>query len=948
MGLALGALLGLVIVIALTLSIPIYANGVYQSIFHQELVELSANTSNFRNRSPFVFMVRYIGSWHGPIDWEDTQQLDTYLSESGAAALGLSQDLFVKYVTTDKFRLFPQEDVAYADTRDPLAWIGLGFVTDFANQITLLEGSYPAQAAAFDSPVDVLVHEEFALELGLHTGETYTMFHRSNVEGTTLTTQLPVRIAGIWLPKDETSPFWFYAPDVLAGVLITTEENFQQRLAPNMEDEIGLILWYFVLDGSNVHADNAGPLLTRINVFQQRINALLPNTRLDISPRDALIKYQQSAALLTILLYAFSIPILILTLTFIGLVVSLLVGQRRNEVAVLRSRGATVMQIVGIAAIEGLLLGLVGLVIGLPLSQMIAEVIGQTRSFLNFTAQTDLQPVITPATLRFGLAAVGLTLVAQVIPTIGAARHTIVTYKQERARNLRPPWWQRMWLDVLLLIPAAYGAYLLQQQGSITLPGADAPNTDPLQNPLLLLVPTLGIFALTLFFLRLLPLLMAFLAWLASFFGGVGFLLATRQLARIPGFYTAPMILLVLTLSLSAFTASLAQTLDNHLYDQFYYKNGADLTITDLGQSTETFAAPGVVATAENDSRVEEDKVGPRWLFLPVTEYLKAPGVEAAARVGTYDITVNLGGRSQSAVFMGVDRIDFPHVAFWRGDFAPASLGELMNMLALSSDGVLLPRSFMRQRSLSVGDTVQASGRLLGERTTLDFRIVGSFDLFPTWYPTTEEPLLMVGNLDYIFERSGGQIPYKVWLKTKPGANPPQLIEGVYQLNRQTIGWTDTPAEIAMAQKGPERQGLFGILSVGFGAAAILTILGFLLYGFFSFRQRFIELGVLRAVGLSSIQMTIYLGWELAFLILTGLTLGTGLGAWVSQLFIPHLQIGSDVRDLTPPFFVEIAWPAIFRIYLLFGLLFVAALSILVVLLLRIKIFRAIKLGETV
>ncbi len=37
-----------------------------------------------------------------------------------------------------------------------------------------------------------------------------------------------------------------------------------------------------------------------------------------------------------------------------------------------------------------------------------------------------------------------------------------------------------------------------------------------------------------------------------------------RQLARMPGFYTGPMLLLVLTLSLSAFTASLAQTLDNH------------------------------------------------------------------------------------------------------------------------------------------------------------------------------------------------------------------------------------------------------------------------------------------------------------------------------------------------------------------------------------------------
>jgi len=45
---------------------------------------------------------------------------------------------------------------------------------------------------------------------------------------------------------------------------------------------------------------------------------------------------------------------------------------------------------------------------------------------------------------------------------------------------------------------------------------------------------------------------------------------------------------------------------------------------------------------------------------------------------------------------------------------------------------------------------------------------------------------------------------------------------------------------------------------------------------------------------------------------------------------------------------VEIAWPAIFRIYALFGLLSVAALGLLTALLLRMKIFQSVKLGEPV
>ena len=51
---------------------------------------------------------------------------------------------------------------------------------------------------------------------------------------------------------------------------------------------------------------------------------------------------------------------------------------------------------------------------------------------------------------------------------------------------------------------------------------------------------------------------------------------------------------------------------------------------------------------------------------------------------------------------------------------------------------------------------------------------------------------------------------------------------------------------------------------------------------------------------------------------------------------------------MIPPFDVQIAWQAIMRIYILFGLLFVVALSVLAGFLLRMKIFQAIKLGETV
>ena len=153
---------------------------------------------------------------------------------------------------------------------------------------------------------------------------------------------------------------------------------------------------------------------------------------------------------------------------------------------------------------------------------------------------------------------------------------------------------------------------------------------------------------------------------------------------------------------------------------------------------------------------------------------------------------------------------------------------------------------------------------------------------------------------------------------------------------------------IAGEQGRPERQGLFGLLSVGFLAAAALTVLGFLVFAVVSFQRRFIELGMLRAIGLSVGQMSAYLAGEQAVLILTGLGIGTLLGFVASVLFIPYFQVGSDKFALVPSFVVQIAWNQLGTIYAIFAIMFVLAVVVLSLLMVRMKIFEAVKMGEAI
>ena len=937
-------ILGLIIAVALVTSVPLYSDAVNYQLMREEL---SQTQTEGRHRPPFAFMYRYVGAWHGAIEWEDYAPLNSYFAGQGPATIGLPLELEVRHVKTDNFRLFPASEAEYADLRKPLEWVSIGFISGLQDHIRILEGHFPQADPTPEGAIEVLLSQRLAEKLGLQPGEDYILFAESKKteEGRRKRVQVPIRIAGIWEAIDNRDPYWFYDPVAFEKVLFIPEESFVRNLAPKLEDEVYLAVWYLIFNGEAVHTQQAPELLGRIVTTETQVASLLPSTSLDISPKDALLKYRQQAQVLTILLYVFSIPIVGLVLYFIALISSMVVQRQRNEIAVLKSRGTSNLQILGIYLLEGVLTGIIALAVGPFGGRLIAQIMGNIKSFLAIVRRPPLPVVISTYSLRLGAIAIGLAILTSLIPALSAARFTIVSYKQELARSLRRPFWQRYFLDLIILAAPLYGYYLLRQQGTISLRGAGATG-NPFQNPLLFLVPTLFIFAMALLFMRFFPLLMRALAWLCQFIGGVSPLLALRHLARSAQYYTGPLLLLILTLSLAAFSASMAKTLDTSLHDQAYYRTGGDVLLIETGWSaSETSGSSTSAPGAEGGTVAAKTEEGPQWYFLPVADHLRVPGVEAAARVGKYTAIASLQKQEQKGQFVGIDRLDFPKVAVWRRDYAYRSLGALMNELAMDRTALLVSPSFLGANSLYIGDKVHLRiGMTFGQSKDIEFTIRGTVDYFPTVYP--EDGPIFVGNLDYVFEQMGGEFPYDVWIRVAPWANTEQVVDQLGDLQFRILDYSDARAKVAEEQAKPERRGIFGLLSVGFVAAAVLTVIGFLLYSFISFRRRFIELGVLRAIGLSVSQMGAFLAFEQFFLVAIGIVVGTALGTWASSLFIPFLQVGAGEHAQTPPFVVLIAWDNVLIIVAVFAAMFVVAIMGMIWLLSRMRVFQAIKLGE--
>jgi putative ABC transport system permease protein len=280
------------------------------------------------------------------------------------------------------------------------------------------------------------------------------------------------------------------------------------------------------------------------------------------------------------------------------------------------------------------------------------------------------------------VAAVAATFLARIWPMLSSARTSVISHERRRARAPQKPLWQRLYLDILLLIPVIYAYRQLSNQGTLVPESLAEEASTSTTDPLMFLVPAMFTLAVSLVLVRLFPILMRILDWL----GGVGrdatLYLAFRQLARQSSQYVSALLLVITSLSLGAFMASMAISLDRWLADQVRYAIGSDILIRQTVNPDDEFN----VIPSEG-----------AWV-LPVDEYEEIEGVLDAARIGMYKATISLEGRrSQRGTFLGIDRLDLPKVLFFRSDFGPVPLGEMMNQLARREDAVLLSETMLER-----------------------------------------------------------------------------------------------------------------------------------------------------------------------------------------------------------------------------------------------------------
>jgi len=257
---------------------------------------------------------------------------------------------------------------------------------------------------------------------------------------------------------------------------------------------------------------------------------------------------------------------------------------------------------------------------------------------------------------------------------------------------------------------------------------------------------------------------------------------------------------------------------------------------------------------------------------------------------------------------------------------------------------VLVQRDFYQRNRLSIGQRIPLVVTMHRSQDPMEFVVAGVLDYFPTAYP--DDGPFFVTRLSSLFYQSGGDDLHDLWLSTSPDLTGDDLQNEVLDRRLTAIPASDARGEIAARLAQPDRQGMFGLLSIGFLAAAFVTALGFLVQSVTTYQGRAIELGILRAMGLPLPQLVANVLGEQVWLAALGAAAGTLLAYLSSRIFIPFLQSGAGTHGGTPPMLVTIAWSNLAMVLAMFAGMLLATMTVMVILLLRMRIFEAIKLDE--
>ncbi len=821
---------------------------------------------------------------------------------------------------------------------NPLKFFALS-MNEAASHLNLLAGRLP-QANA--SVIEALITAPTARDLQIKVGATVTVqfpyaTRPADIYTYTFATYtLKVRIVGffkatsvndyLWhgntfqpIPGNESSASTFLMP---TSSFLTMLDQLSVKLHAKAVFSTSAyeLMWDYSLDTSHVVYNQFTDLASRLTTLQNDVRnkygniqeatqAAVGSTYPYIISASVYDPIAGSFDMLSVLnrflnrVDVFRVPaamlalqVIALILLFISLMADILVERQAGANAVLRSRGASRMQVMACLITQGVGLAIIALVVGPPLALFAVSTVAlrlmgpQAQGAITLVLSRPAQALLDVG--WYALLTALVILVALSLLFRRAAGMNILSLRRESARGGRGTLWQHLRLDggaaIIALTASGLSLYLTRLGNQLDLSAKTL-----LLAPLTIVASIFFIFAIMILFLRFFPLLLRLGAGAVMRGRGAVSMLALAQMARSPRYSARTTLLPAFAIAFVIFALIFNSSQAQRITAIANFEVGTDFS--------------GIIPT-------DADKLS---LQDVMTVYRAIAGVTSVT-VGYSARAFTLGSYPVIPMqVLAVDASTFASTSIWSAQDSSQPPTSLMRKLidgrsrAINTLQVpcIVDAAAVQKLHLSPGATFLTvvnseaynplscvvvaevqhipgiNNSASAGNSANDTSPIGVLIDYQTYYSVFSESSAKFGAF-------GGTTPpfNHVWIRTSDDPAAVAQVRAALQTKRLRLdSLYDRRSLITELNNDPLYRNLTGFLTLGAITTLLLALLGDIVASWLSVRARQAQFVVFRALGAAPRQVVGILTWEQGIVHVTAIILGGLFGALLAITAVPAL-----------------------------------------------------------
>ncbi|MCD7773850.1 MAG: FtsX-like permease family protein [Ruminococcus sp.] len=949
-------LVGFIMASAMMSTIPLYMNASLQRMLVKDMQSYQLENDEY----PGVYSATY--SLNMDLEAEKQQSLISDMTDAFEENFD-SLDLPVennKKTVTDSYTMV----VGAVSTGTSTSRVNITGMSDIEDNIEIVQGEMYTPGIN-DGVMEVIITDESLRTTGLTVGQTYDLTNSFNTENT-----IQIKVTGTFDVKDGCESYWSEGLD--DAYVSTAFADYDTVVSEGIDSGVISIVSMserWAIDYENIDMTSLDSVLSKLK--EQDAVYSENGVTLDVPAIEIFEEYADRSETLQLLLWLVQIPVMLMIVFYLFMVSQLNVEQEKNEIAVFKSRGASRTQIMLIYALESLVLGVVTAIVGPLLGYGLCHILGASNGFLEFVNRTALPIKFTIDAFLYSLLAVGVFFITTMVPIVPATKTTIVEHKASKAKTAKRPFWDKAFLDVILIVGSVGWLYYYNRtQENLAAEGLT--DSSATVNPLLFVASTAFILGAALLVVRLYPFLIRLIYRIGKRAWSPAQYISLNNIGRSStGRERFIMIFLILTVALGLFFANTARALNRNAEDTAAYLVGCDAVIAEEWDSETSTSL-----SSSDDEDEEDDSSSTTTYIEPLFEkFENLDGVNAATAVYKND-SVNIKSSRKVTVqtttsdedsgerrwedeetekttdtlsnvrLMTVNPSEFANICWFKDDLLPVHINAYLNALSECSYGVILSSSFQDNYGYELGDNIEVAW---GSNDYFSATVIAFVDYWPSMDPTEQNDNgtyidFAIMNFNYVQVQTVVE-PYEVWIDLDDDATVADFYASIEDAGIQATKLEVASQNITSEKNDPMLQGLNGALTLGFIIIMIMCIIGFLIYWILSIKSRTLQFGILRAMGMRYREIIAMIVYEQILVSGVAVICAIVIGGIASDLFVPLFRAMFTSQKILP-FSVTALRSDYLKIYALILIMLLVGFAVLGRIISKIKISQALKLGE--